>query len=193
MDANTGMGYALLILRIKDENGRAEIDGMARLQKMMYMFSKIHPKLDYGFVPHRYGMYSDRLDDILKGMENQGLVYVDSAMGHEYGSGMIHLTEKGRQAADRFVGDVDAVETLRVIKFDLNPLTYRQFMVLAYTQFPEMLEKSELVNRYEKWRKKAAVSMYRDGRVMFSLARRMSGLDAAEFGEASVQDSAEWT
>ena len=96
------------------------------------------------------------------------------------------FTKKGHQAAKQFVGDDDALETLQIVKSELNPLTYRQFRVLIYTQFPEMLEKNELVDQYESWRKKEAVSMYNDGKVTFSVAWRISGLNPIEFSRASA-------
>ena len=41
--------YVLELLRIKDGIGHRTIEGQTWIQKMMYVASKTHPELNYGF------------------------------------------------------------------------------------------------------------------------------------------------
>lgn len=53
-------------------------------------------------------------------------------------------------------------------------------MVLSYTQFPEILEKSELGDDYQKW-KDAALLMVRQDRISLSLGAQIYGTDVVDF------------
>ena len=65
MDIPKNSEYVLKMLRMDDYAGNDVIRGRAWLQKMMYVCSKDHPELDYGFLPYNYGMYSRSLADMV--------------------------------------------------------------------------------------------------------------------------------
>lgn len=72
-----------------------------------------------------------------------------------------------QQEADEAIKYVDpnVLRLLRSLKSAFNCLTYRELTVLSYTKFPEMLKKSKLVADYQKWRKEAALSMVKSGKI----------------------------
>ena len=172
--------YVLELLRVEDGTGHRTIEGQAWMQKMMYVASKTHPELDYGFEPHRYGMYSKELRDILVDLNEKGMICTDKSNEKNQ---PIHLTSEGLEEAERVAKHVDSriQETLRTVKSALNALRYDELVVLMYTKYPEMLEKSEQKNEYEEWRENAAVSMVQNDKVSSLLGLRMSGLSWEEF------------
>ena len=147
----------------------------------MYVAFKTHPELDYAFEPHKYGMYSKTLKNILNNLNEKGLVCIDKSNERDQ---PIHLTAEGLEESERVSKRIDSriQESLRIIKSTLNTLRYDEFVVLMYTKYPEMLEKSEQKNEYEKWRENTAISMVQDDKVSFLLGFRMSGLSLEVFG-----------
>ena len=170
----------LELLRIEDGTGHRTIEGQTWIQKMMYVASKIHSELDYDFEPHRYGMYSKKLKNMLVSLNEKGLICIDK---NNEKNQPIHLTTKGLEEAKRVGKHIDShvQETLQTIKSTLNTLRYDELVVLMYTKYPEMLEKSEQKNEYEKWREGVAVSMVQNDKVSSLLGLRMSGLSWEEF------------
>ena len=172
--------YVLKMLRMDDHAGNDVIRGRTWLQKMMYAGSKDHRELDYGFVPHSYGMYSKSLADIVDNLEAQGLVCTEKM--EESSRSPMHLTRAGRMAADSITGcNPDVLETLRSVKTTLNSLDYGELVVLMYFEYPEMLEKTSQRDKYEDWRENAALSMVSKEKISFSLGASISGLDKEEF------------
>ena len=104
----------------------------------------------------------------------------------------VHLTWRGRKEADKSIQDVEpnVLRSLRSLKSVFNGLTYREMIVLSYTKFPEMLEKSELRDNYQRWRKDAALSMVRRGRISMSLGAQIYGMGVADFEDYLVETSA---
>ena len=172
--------YVLELLRIEDEIGHRTIEGQTWIQKMMYVASKTHPELDYGFEPHKYGMYSKMLKEILIGLSERGLICIDKNNEKNH---PIHLTTKGLEESERTGKRIDSRirDTLQTIKSKLNTLRYNELIVLMYTKYPEMLEKSEQKHEYEKWRENTAISMVQNDKVSSLLGLRMSGLSWEEF------------
>lgn len=168
---------ALLLVETNDENN--SISGQTWLQKMIYVASKAHPQLECGFVPHLRGVYSQHLKDILHELEKDGLVVEKGGEGRQ----PICLTLHGQQEAAEAIKDVEpnVLRSLRSLKSVFNRLTYRELIVLSYTKFPEMLEKSELVDDYQEWRKKAALSMVKSGKISLSLGAHIYGTGVADF------------
>ena len=172
--------YVLKMLRMDDHDGNDVIRGRTWLQKMMYAGSKDHRELDYGFVPHSYGMYSRSLADIVDNLETEGLVCTEKP--EEGNRSPMHLTRAGRTAADGVTGcNPDVLETLRSVKTALNSLDYRELVVLMYFEYPEMLQKTSLRDKYENWREDGALSMVSKEKISFSLGASISGLDKETF------------
>lgn len=172
--------YVLELLRIEDETGHRTIEGQTWMQKMMYVASKTHPELDYEFEPHRYGMYSKKLKDILIDLNEEELICVDK---NNEKNQPIHLTTEGLEEAERASKHIEPRirKTLQTIKSALNTLRYDELIVLMYTKYPEMLEKSEQKSEYKKWRENTAISMVQNDKVSSQLGLRMSGLSWEEF------------
>ena len=172
--------YVLELLRIEDGAGHRTIEGQTWIQNMMYVASKTHPELNYGFKPHRYGMYSENLKNILIDLNGKGLIYLDQ---NNEKNQPIHLTAKGLKEAEKTCKHVTShiQKTLLMIKSILNVLRYDELVVLMYTKYPEMLEKSEQKNKYNEWRENTAISMVQNDKVSSQLGLRMSGLSWEEF------------
>lgn len=170
--------YVLELLRMDDDMGNDVIRGHTWVQKMVYVASRAHPEVDYGFEPYKYGMYSNKLKKILVSLKRDGLICMERA-GEERSP--VHLTEAGRGTVKPHL-DPEVLDTLRWVKSALNHLTYRELIVLTYTKYPEMLKNSTQKDKYEKWRVDAALSMVKNAKTSFMLGVRMSGLDFDEFG-----------
>lgn len=181
MDKEVGRQYILALLDMKDGADHDNISGKTWLHKMMYACFKDHEEMDYGFEPHYYGMHSRMIEEILDDLRREKLICMVS--DQESSRTTIHLTEAGHIAASKQqAGDPAILRTLQIIKSMLNPLTYDELIVLMYTKFSEMSSKhNQQRDKYEERREKTALSMYRDGKVGFSLAVQMSGLNTKEF------------
>ena len=86
--------YVLALLLVETDGENNGISGQTWIQKMMYAASKAHPQLKCGFEPHLRGMYSQRLKDILRELEKDGLVCMEKD-GEERQP--VHPTWLGRQ------------------------------------------------------------------------------------------------
>lgn len=179
--STTGRNYVLTLLSIEDDDGRNEIRGSIWLQKIMYAASREHEELDYDFKPYRFGMHSSQLHDILMELESEKLVRINAT--DDDIRKPIDLTEKGRKVAADFECDPDIRHTINAVRSELNGLSYRELIVMTYTKYPQMLENSKLVDDYEKWREKVAISMFRDDKASFSLAAQLSGLGKKKFDD----------
>ena len=180
MDIPKNSEYVLKMLRMDDYAGNDVIRGRTWLQKMMYVCSKDHPELDYGFLSYNYGMYSRSLADMVDELEVMGLVCTEKT--EENNRLPIHLTEAGCVTADGITGcDPNVLETLRSVKTTLNSLDYNELVVLTYFEYPEMRENTNQLDDYEKWREDAAISMVSNEKISFSLGVSISGLDSEEF------------
>lgn len=177
--------YVLALLRVETDGENNGINGQAWIQKMMYAASKAYPQLECGFKPHLYGMYSQYLENILCELKEDGIVCMEKDGEERH---PVHLTWRGRQEADKAIKDVEpnVLRSLRSLKSAFNGLTYRELIVLSYTKFPEMLEKSDIIEDYQKWRKDAALSMVKHGKISLSLGAHIYGIGVADFEDCLV-------
>ena len=178
--------YVLVLLRIETYGENNGITGQLWLRKMVYAASKVYPQLECGFVSHTHGMHSQYLKNTLHELEKAGLVRMEKD-GEERQP--VHLTWRGRQEANEAIKDVEpnVLRSLHSLKSVFTRLTYREMIVLSYTKFPEMLEKSELKDRYHEWRKDAALSMVKNGRISLSLGAHICGMGVADFEDMVLQ------
>lgn len=178
--------YVLALLLVETDGENNGISGQTWMQKMVYAASKAHPQLRYGFVPHLRGMYSQQLKNTLRDLEKDCLVCMEKD-GEERQP--VHLTWRGRQVANEAIKNVEpnVLRSLRSLKSAFNGLTYRELIVLSYTKFPEMLKKSELADDYQKWRKDAALSMVKGGKISLSLGAQIYGTGVADFEDTVLR------
>lgn len=186
----TDRRYVLALLRIEDGGAiKSTVPGSTWIQKMMYVASRAHPEIEcYNFESNKFGMHSSRLKNILDGLRKDGLINVNETA--DSNRSPISLTRNGRRLADTdsVTNNPNVIRTLRVVKSTLNKLTYNELIVLMYTKFPEMLDKSEQKVEYEDWKEQSALSMVRDDKISFSLGVQISGLDRTEF-EKRLEDA----
>lgn len=155
------------------------IRGKTWLQKMLYIASKSVGHELLNFTSHKYGAYSQAVDESILRCSRAGLLCVhrtdrDCA---------IHITKKGRDALDITKCNRDVLFQMQSTKSLLNGLDYREMIVYSYALFPEMIKHSGIVDKFESWRVDAAVSMYLKGAVSFALAAEISGI-----GRAKLED-----
>ena len=172
--------YVLALLRVDADGQNNGISGQAWIQKIMYAASKAYPQLECGFKPHLYGMYSPHLKNILRDLTKDGIVCMEKDGEERH---PVHLTWRGKRDADKAIKDVEpnVLRSLCSLKSVFNGLTYRELIVLSYTKFPEMLEKSDLRDNYQEWRKDAALSMVKRGQISTSLGAYIYGTGVADF------------
>ena len=172
---------ALVGMQHADAEGMPDdsVRGKTWLQKIMYIASKSCGNERFDFVPHRYGMHSKALDDSLNRCSRDGLICVHRPDGN----GAIHITDEGSKKLDAAKCDDDMLRHMQSAKSLLNGLDYREMIVYSYALFPEMAERSEIVENFKSWQLDAARSMYLKGAVSFALAARISGLGRDGFGD----------
>ena len=175
--------YVLALLHINTGGENNGISGQTWLQKIMYAASKAHPELECDFAPHIHGMYSQRLKYTLEELETEGLICMEE--DDEDGRRPVHLTRRGHVKAEEAIKDVkpSILRSLYSLKSVFSRLAYREMIVLSYTKFPEMKEKSKLVKEYEMWRKDAALSMVKGGKISRSLGAKIYGMGVVEFDD----------
>ena len=176
MDKETIDQYVLTVVAMQDIEPERVPDNSIRgknwLQKIMYIASKSHGDNRFGFKPHKYGMYSPRLDEAVTRCSQNGLICIN----HPNRDGPIHITAKGKEKLDSDKCEGNMLLELQAIKSLLNNLDYRQMIVYSYALFPEMAKHSEIVSDFESWRVEEAITMYLKGSVSFALAATISGL-----------------
>lgn len=153
------------------------IRGTTWLQKIMYITFKYCGNNELDFVPYKYGMYSKELHESVRRCSDNGLICVHQPDR----DGAIHITEKGRRNVDITKCDKNIILQMQSTKSLLNELDYRELIVYSYALYPEMTEKSEIVDNFKSWRVDAATSMYLKGAASLALAANMSGLGRENF------------
>lgn len=116
-------------------------------EKLLFMLTKADreelPELDISFEPYRFGMYSEYADEIVQGLQAQGLV--DEG----------RLLPEGRELAGRVRHEGHSTPLVRALievsKF-VEGLDTKDLLYATYKLYPEMARKSEIAHQVRSTR-----------------------------------------
>jgi len=136
--------WVLALLSVVDK----PIHGRLMLVKEMFLIAKeIDSKLDkeLNFFAYDLGPYSKVLAQKLNEMVSKELIEAASNVGEE-GEFTFSLTPKGRQEAERVLGELpnEVQELLRKKRRGWDQLGYRGIVRLVYSKYPEYAGRSRI-------------------------------------------------
>ena len=136
--------WVLALLSVVDK----PIHGRLMLVKEMFLIAKeIDSKLDkeLNFFAYDLGTYSKVLAQKLNEMVSKELIEAASNVGEE-GEFTFSLTPKGRQEAERVLGELpnEVQELLRKKRRGWDQLGYRGIVRLVYSKYPEYAGRSRI-------------------------------------------------
>lgn len=136
--------YSLLVLALKDRNGRKETDIM-HLQKIIRYFEYLKNSTEIQYSYFKYGVVSHEVAENLETLQETGLVEEEDK--DNYG-----LTEEGQEIADKMLCTLDRkeLEKLTFAKQQLNDLSPDELMYFMYRLMPESQVNSIEFARREK-------------------------------------------
>ena len=153
------------------------VRGKTWLQKMLHVASESVGREQFGFVPFKYGAYSQAVNESVERCSRAGLLCIHRADR----DCAIHITRKGKEKLDISKCNPDMLRQMQSTKSLLNNLDYREMIVYSYALFPDMTKHIDIEDKFESWREDAAVSMYLKGAVSLALAADISGLARDDF------------
>lgn len=139
------------------------------------------------YEPHRQGMYSEVVDNMLTGLVKEGFVKIP-------GGNKIVLTDKGRKIAHGFLeSGKQGVHIVQEVKQLLNGLTYPDLIIYVYSTYPGWGEASEVKGYLRDRSRRLALAerLYKAGQISAGRAAQIAGTGIERFvGPDSARVSA---
>ncbi|MDR3282435.1 MAG: UPF0175 family protein [Candidatus Methanoplasma sp.] len=157
-----------------------------KIQKLLFLCALSLPKIigsQFHFDTHKKGPYSEEINEMLHVFSDEGLI--DSNY---------RMTEVGRELhhalSDRIKEPVKGVVE-DYVEF-ISGLTENELLTFVYTIDPSQQSDSEVWEGLKKSRVETAASMLKKGKISFSRAADVSGLDLGEFEEYLMDNNVRW-
>jgi len=141
------------------------VKGSTRIHKVVFLVEKILGIDVFKFEPWKFGPWSRELEELLRGLEEKGLVKV-CVEAPDLASGLLgeapvriyeasaELINAGEEAYKKLMSS-DSIKALYLRKFVLSalsmPLTY--LLAYIYSRYPEMIVRSTIRDKVEMWRR----------------------------------------
>lgn len=122
---------------------------------VIYEFAPEHniPTENPGFRAYKFGPYAERIEDVIIGLEDAGLIRTEGRKGAagEY----FLLTDKGKEVAERALAKLTKKqqEAFREARMDWHQLGSEGLMTYIYKKYPRMAEESLILERVLKRRR----------------------------------------
>jgi len=134
-----------------------------------------------GFYPHKFGPYSETLEEDVEQLSLAGIIEYESL---DEKTKNIRLTEKGKNIFNYLVKQFqeDLIKILEEAKDFLNDekVTDKEVLAFIYTLEKDYTAKSNVIDLIEKNKVKYAINLYKKGKI--SIER------ASEIAEKSISD-----
>ena len=166
----------LLLLAVLHVDNASPVKGKLWLQKIIFVLDRNIEEIKARFDGYYIGPYSESLEVALEQFLGSGDVEIDN-------KNRILLTRKGLDLA-KIVVDHLSKERLSIIldiKKFFNDLSEPELISVIYSTFPDYAEKSDIKERFEKYRVTAAASLYKKGKISLSKAAEISGMKIDDF------------
>ena len=138
----------LLALALLYVDSSREIEGVTRLQKLVFLTQEKAGLKIFNFKPYKYGPYSRPLYDTLDKLEKEG--FIESTARRTRNDNEKHIysiTGKGQAAIKKFLEESDVegfMETADRVKHRFNGKPLRELLQYVYHSYPEYAENSKL-------------------------------------------------
>lgn len=153
------------------------VRGNTWLQKEMFLLAKnlrnLHPEFD----EHHFGAFSPVLDILTKQNTLSDLVSQSNNKGH------LSLTPKGVEFASKLWNSASKYEKEIVIEIKsfLNDLDLWELISFSYSTFPETVERSDIIEKFQQTRVESAISLFMKKKISLEKAASISGKTIQDF------------
>ncbi len=162
------------ILGLLLDDGAEPIPDTLHLQKAMFLLALARPRLgeECEFAPHYMGPYSENVENAFKDLTTSGLVQAE-----KYGK-VLRINPKALSEVRVLEKHMppDAKEHIHDVKALLNDLNEEEVLVFTYFTYPDMTNRSEVLDKALAHRVPAALSLYRKGKVSLERAAKLAGM-----------------
>lgn len=149
------MNRLLIPLTILYESEEGEIDGITRLQKLVFLVQEEGDiDREYDFRPKHYGPHSNPLYDDIDRLVDEGFVEQKQVeMGGRVGNDkqIYRITEDGRQIVEHAANGGDKLDipeglrdTIREIVGEYEHVSLYDMLKQVYSEYPETAQNSKL-------------------------------------------------
>ena len=152
-----------LIVLLAASNGGAPIMGQTKLQKMMFLLSKMSNDMveQCGYSADNYGPYSEIVGEAARHLGEIGVLCFDNSGRN------ISITPTGRRVAEEIAEeeDDDTLDIIDSCKDMLNDLSTDEVLAYVYSSYPRMAEQSVVYDRIKRSMERHIMSMLKKEKI----------------------------
>ncbi|MCE4619010.1 MAG: hypothetical protein F7C37_06170 [Desulfurococcales archaeon] len=135
-----------------------KIRGKTRLQKALFLVQEEIGAIEADYQPYKYGPYSPTVENELRSLEKEGLIYIREELGGDDANAqVIYLSDRGKKLAQKALEQLMTREDWEDIEsiFKLSakaPLI--SLLAYVYTFYPEWTVSSEIRSKIKSKKRK---------------------------------------
>jgi len=155
-----------------------------RIQKLMFLCVKALPEIlssEFIFSTHKKGPYSPEMDETILTFLDDGLI------SPHYG-----LTPVGKEVYNNISPHRTLKEVIEDNENFIRGLNEDELLTYIYVTYPETRVDSEEWSRLEKKLDATIISLFSKGKISFSRATELTGMDAISFAEYLKKSNIRW-
>lgn len=158
-----------------------------KLHKILFLVTNVFPNLQdlFRFEPNLLGPYSDKIDYILQDLQRLNLVTNSEG-------GVYILTRKGQEIFKNIKPKQELKDVIQDFKLFLNDLSDNEIMTYIYTFYPKYTSESAKWDDLKKDRIEYSIKMLLKGKISYSKASEMAGLDLNDFEKLLKRRKIKW-
>lgn len=163
-----------LIVLLATSNGGAPIMGQTKLQKMMFLLSKMSDDMvdRCGYGADNYGPYSEIVGEAARHLGEIGVLSFDDRGEN------ISITLTGRRVAEEIAEgeDDNTLDIIDSCKDMLNDLPTDEVLAYVYSSYPHMAEQSVVYDRIKRNMERHIMSMLKKEKISSERAAELLGM-----------------
>ena len=163
-----------LIVLLAASGGGAPIMGQTKLQKMMFLLSKMSNDMveQCGYSADNYGPYSEIVGEAARRLGEIGVLCFDDS------GGSISITPAGRRVAEEIAGeeDDDTLDIIDSCKDMLNDLPDDEALAYVCLSYPSMAGRPAVHDRVRRGAERHVMSMLRKEKISSERAAELLGM-----------------
>ena len=163
-----------LIVLLAASNGGAPIMGQTKLQKMMFLLSKMSNDMveQCGYSADNYGPYSEIVGEAARHLGEIGVLSFDDRGEN------ISITLTGRRVAEEIAEgeDDNTLDIIDSCKDMLNDLPTDEVLAYVYSSYPHMAEQSVVYDRIKRNMERHIMSMLKKEKISSERAAELLGM-----------------
>ncbi|MFA5311960.1 MAG: UPF0175 family protein [Methanomassiliicoccales archaeon] len=158
-----------------------------KLQKILFLVTNVFPDLQdlLRFEPNLLGPYSDKIDYVLQDLQSLDLVANPEG-------GIYILTKEGQEIFKNIKPKQELAGVIQDFKLFLNDLSDNEIMTFIYTFYPKYTSESARWDDLKKDRIDYAIRLLLKGKVSYSKASEMAGLELNDFDDLLRRRRVQW-